>query len=187
MTTSLLTARRLITANGLVEYPRIEIDANGIITSIESGQQDQSDTTLTAGFFDIHVHGAAGHDVMEGTPQAFAQIGGYLATRGVAHYLATTVTAPVDRTLRSLEGIASAIETAEFDAKGVAAQPVGIHLEGPFISHAKRGVHPPADIQLPSVELFDRMQQAARGQIRLLTIAPETPDALKLIRHVVAN
>jgi N-acetylglucosamine-6-phosphate deacetylase len=124
---------------------------------------------------------------MEGTPKAFARIGGYLATRGVAHYLATTVTAPVDRTLRSLEGIASAIEAAERDDKGRAAQPVGIHLEGPFISHAKRGVHPPADIQPPSIELFDRMQQAARGQIRLMTVAPETPGALELIRHAVAD
>ena len=63
------------------------------------------------------------------------------------------------------------------------ATPIGIHLEGPFISHAKRGVHPPADIQLPSIELFDRFNAAARGHIRLITIAPEIPGALDLIRH----
>jgi N-acetylglucosamine-6-phosphate deacetylase len=60
---------------------------------------------------------------------------------------------------------------------------VGIHLEGPFISHAKRGVHPPADIQPPSIPLFERMRQAARGHIRLLTIAPELPGALDLIEY----
>ena len=97
----------------------------------------------------------------------------------MGRYLATTVTAPIDKTLRSLEGIANAIESPMRDA----AIPIGIHLEGPFISHAKRGVHPPADILPPDIALFDRFQQAARGHIRLMTIAPEIPGALDLIAH----
>lgn len=179
MTTE-LTARRLITADGAVEYPRVVIDADGIIAGIDAGEPNADDTTLTAAFFDIHVHGAAGHDAMEGTAQALGCIGRFLATRGVGHFFATTVTAPVDPTLRALEGIANAIEA---DSAGPAARPVGIHLEGPFISHAKRGVHPPADIQPPSISLFERMRQAARGHIRLMTIAPETPGALDLIEY----
>jgi N-acetylglucosamine-6-phosphate deacetylase len=177
--TSLLTARKLITPEGTVEYPRIAILEDGTISSIEAGEPNGAETTLTPAFFDVHVHGAAGHDAMEGTPKALRGIGEFLASRGVAHYLATTVTAPVDRTLRALEGIADAIECT--DAPG--ARPVGIHLEGPFISHAKRGVHPPADIQSPSIPLFDRMQQAARGHIRLITVAPEMPGALEFITH----
>jgi N-acetylglucosamine-6-phosphate deacetylase len=86
--------------------------------------------------------------------------------------------------LRALEGLANVIEAAH---EGAIATPVGIHLEGPFISHAKRGVHPPADIQPPSISLFDRMQQAARGHIRLMTIAPETPGALDLIEHATKS
>lgn len=173
-----LTAGRLITADSIVEHPRIEIDADGIIVSIVSGETAGLTTTLSPAFFDIHVHGAAGADAMQGTPEALATIGGFLATRGVAHYLATTVTAPIDPTLHALEGIADAIEAQQGPGS---AKPVGIHLEGPFISHAKRGVHPPANIQAPSIPLFERMQQAARGHIRLLTIAPETPGALELI------
>ena len=64
-----------------------------------------------------------------------------------------------------------------------AATPIAIHLEGPFVSHIKRGVHPEADILPPDIALFDRFQQAAGGHIRLITIAPETPGALNLIRH----
>jgi N-acetylglucosamine-6-phosphate deacetylase len=186
MTTS-LTAQRLITAEGTVEYPRIDIDEEGNIVSIQPGEPGVDDTTLTPAFFDIHVHGAAGHDAMEGTPQAFWEIGRFLATKGVAHYLATTVTAPVDRTLRALEGIADAIEAAEQDGEFPGARPVGIHLEGPFMSHAKRGVHPPQHIQPPSIGLFQRMQQAARGHIRLMTIAPEIPGALELIEYATAE
>jgi N-acetylglucosamine-6-phosphate deacetylase len=182
--TSTLTARRLITADTTIDYPRITINADGTIVAIESGEPAPGDTTLTSTFFDIHVHGAAGHDAMEGTTAAINCIGGFLATKGVAHYLATTVTAPVDPTLRALEGTADVIEGA---ANPAAARPIGIHLEGPFISHAKRGVHPPADLQQPSVPLFERMQQAARGHIRLMTIAPEIPGALDLIRYATQS
>jgi N-acetylglucosamine-6-phosphate deacetylase len=182
--TTVLTARRLITADGVVEWPRIAVDADGLVESIEAGATNADEacaveTTLTAAFFDVHVHGAAGHDVMEGSADVLARVGNFLATKGVAYYLATTVTASIERTLRALDGIASAIEAGGGDGAKVA----GIHLEGPFISHAKRGVHPPAEIQEPSVALFERMQEAARGQIKLMTIAPEMPGALELIAH----
>jgi N-acetylglucosamine-6-phosphate deacetylase len=179
-----LTARRLITSDAIIDYPRITIDADGIITRIEPGNPNTSDTTLTPAFFDIHIHGAAGHDVMEGTPSAFTRIAAFLATKGVANYLATTVTAPIDTTLRSLEAIANAIETPQAPNE---AHPVGIHLEGPFLSHAKRGVHPSSQLQPPSIPLFERLQEAARGHIRLLTIAPETPGALDLIEYATKS
>jgi N-acetylglucosamine-6-phosphate deacetylase len=181
--TSTLTARRLITADGIIEHPWIAIHRDGTIASIDSGEPGADETTLTPAFLDIHVHGAAGRDAMEGSSEALRSIGGFLATKGVAHFLATTVTAPVDRTLRALEGIADAIDTAAHDSNAPSALPVGIHLEGPFISHAKRGVHPPPDIQPPSIPLFEKMRQAARGHIRLMTIAPETPGALDLIAY----
>ena len=186
--TTPLTARQLITSDGIVEHPRITIHADGTIAGIESGEPSPEaasadETTLTPAFLDIHVHGAAGHDAMEGTLEALSSIGGFLATKGVAHFLPTTVTAPIDRTLRALEGIADAIDAAKKDDAPPAAQPVGIHLEGPFLSHAKRGVHPPEELQPPSIPLFERLQQAARGHIRLLTIAPEIPGALDLIAH----
>jgi len=173
-----LTARRLLTPQGTIDHPVITIE-DGLIQSIESAASSSEDTTLTSTFLDVHTHGAAGRDVMEGTPATFATVNHFLATRGVGQYLPTTVTAPVDKTLRSLEGIADAIESPTHGA----ATPIGIHLEGPFISHAKRGVHPPADILPPSIELFDRFQQAARGHIRLMTIAPEISGAVELIEH----
>jgi N-acetylglucosamine-6-phosphate deacetylase len=186
MTTS-LRARTLITSTGTIGHPEIVIDESGTILAIHSGDPTASDTILTPTFFDIHIHGAAGHDSMEGTPQAFAAIGKFLATKGVTNYLATTVTDAIDATLRALEGIANAIDASSNPTLIPAARPVGIHLEGPFISHAKRGVHPPADIQPPSIPLFDRLQQAARGHIRLLTLAPETPGALDLIKYATKS
>jgi N-acetylglucosamine-6-phosphate deacetylase len=174
----ILTARRLITPDGTIDHPVITVE-DGLIRSVESAPSSKEDTTLTSTFLDIHTHGAAGHDVMEATPEALASVGRFLASRGVGRYLPTTVTAPIDRTLRSLEGIADAIESPAPDG----ATPIGIHLEGPFISHIKRGVHPVIDILPPDIALFDRFQQAARGHIRLMTIAPEVPGAIDLIKH----
>jgi N-acetylglucosamine-6-phosphate deacetylase len=177
-----IQARVLYTENGQIDHPVITVE-DGLIASITAGEPNGSAEMLTAAFFDIHVHGAVSFDFMTASPAEITAAGRFLAAHGVAHYLPTTVTGPVDATLRALETLADAIEAAPaLDA----AVPVGIHLEGPFVSHAKRGVHPAGSLQPPSIALFDRLQQAARGHIRLLTLAPELPGALELTRHATA-
>lgn len=180
-----LHARRLVTASHIIGSPTLTIAADGTIASIEPDSAPQTATeTLATTFFDIHTHGGAGHDFMEATPEAFDKVSSFFASHGVGHYLPTTVTASVDKTLASLEGIAREIDRATTSSWSPhQARPIGIHLEGPFISHAKRGVHPPAQILPPDIALFDRFQQAASGHIRLITIAPEIPGALDLIHH----
>ena len=170
-----LTARRLVTHEATIDFPVVDVASDGTIAAISSDPKALAHETsmLTAAFFDIHTHGARNHDIMSATPAGLSEMQHFLATHGLAHYLPTTVTAPVDATLRALESLANAIEAAPQPGE---AQPVGIHLEGPFLSHAKRGVHSPDLLQPPSIELFDRFQAAARGHIKLVTIAPE-PNA----------
>lgn len=136
------------------------------------------DCTLAPAFFDVHIHGCAGHDSMEATEPALCAIGRFLARRGVGAYCATTVTAPLDALLRSLSGLAKLMQKP---LEG--ARPVGIHLEGPFLSPHKRGAHAENQLLTPSVALFDRMWQAAEGMIRVMTIAPELPGAEETIAH----
>ena len=179
-----LKARTLITAIGTVEYPVIEVDSAGLIADISSDPSVRSESILTPTFLDVHIHGAAGHDVMDCGPEGLSEVQRFLALRGTGHYLPTTVTASVDDTLRALEALGAAIERP---TPGDEATPIGIHLEGPFLSHAKRGVHLPELLELPSIPLFERFQQAARGHIRLVTLAPELPGALEMIAHVAAQ
>jgi N-acetylglucosamine-6-phosphate deacetylase len=120
---------------------------------------------------------------MEATPEAFRTIGAFLAGRGVGAYFPTTVTSPRDETMRSLAGLAKEIGR---DNAHRGAVPLGIHLEGPFLSHLKRGVHTEALLEAPSIALFDRFWQAAEGKICLMTIAPELPCATELIAHATA-
>jgi N-acetylglucosamine-6-phosphate deacetylase len=79
--------------------------------------------------------------------------------------------------------LADAIESAKKDGVGRTgrAQPLGIHLEGPFLSHARRGVHPLENLLPASINTFDKFWQAARGHIRLMTIAPELDGAREVI------
>ncbi len=178
-----LTARTLITPIGEIFHPAIQIDHQGNITDI-STKPNTSTAILTPTFLDIHLHGAAGHDVMTATSAGFSTIGRFLATRGTSHYLPTTVTASIPDTLAALHRIAHRIATPTPQNE---AKPIAIHLEGPFLSHAKRGVHAPDLLQQPSIALFDQFQQAAQGHIKLLTLAPEVPGALDLIHHAVAS
>jgi N-acetylglucosamine-6-phosphate deacetylase len=150
-----------------------------------------AEMTVVPGFVDVHIHGAGGHDVMEATAPALDRITATVARHGTTSLVATTVTAPVDETCRSLEGIARYIRSheqlKETEENGrLAAEFVGIHLEGPFISHARRGVHPPDSIARPSVEILQKFLDAADGLVKIVTIAPEIAGARELIEYVVA-
>src|ERR1700733_6916104 len=145
---------------------------------------------VAPGFVDVHIPGAGGHDVMEATPAALDCITSTVARYGTTSILATTVTASVDETCRSLEGIAKYIrahEKFEQDSTSLSAEILGIHLEGPFISKARRGVHPPDAIARPSVEILEKFRAASDGLIRIITLAPEIPGALDLIRYAVSH
>lgn len=174
--------RRLITDIGVVEYPVIRVGEDGRIAEIESDPSIRSEETISTALLDVHTHGAAGHDVMQATAEAMGAVGRFFAGRGVGAYLPTTVTAPVEVILRSLEGLAGFVERGFVAGE---ATPLGVHLEGPFLSHGKRGVHPAGELQRPDVGLFRRMWEASRGTIRLMTVAPELPGADEMIQAAV--
>jgi N-acetylglucosamine-6-phosphate deacetylase len=145
---------------------------------------DFCDASIAPGYIDLHIHGSAGFDVMGEAPQALPTIETLLARHGVTTYFPTTVTASLDATLRALERLARAIEDREQQAQSAhpaRAFPMGIHLEGPFISHVRSGVHPLEFLLAPTLPLFEQFWQAARGRIRMMTIAPELEGSPEVI------
>jgi len=193
-----LTAERLLAPTHeilnpvvLIEDGRIVEVASSLSRAIPSQARhlDLPGAVLAPGFVDIHIHGGSGFDVMGEGTDCLSIIETMLARHGVTSYFPTTVTAPLEDTLRALERLAVAVEKGKFSEKSIGkplrARPCGIHLEGPFLSHARRGVHPPEDLQLPTLALFERFWQASRGQIRVMTIAPELPGAEEVIAEAV--
>lgn len=184
-----ILAKELYTPLERIERPVLLVE-DGVIASIHQQSErdvpksrrvlDLEEAILAPGFIDMHIHGGAGRDVMDTASDALPAVEGLLYSHGVTTYFPTTITAPVDRTLAALDHLAGAIERAR-ESEELRATPVGIHLEGPFISHARPGVHPTADLQKPSLALFERLWEASRGTVRVMTIAPELDGAREVI------
>jgi N-acetylglucosamine-6-phosphate deacetylase len=187
-----IRARRLFTpveeiADAVVVVEDGRIVAMGRRDGVElrsgTSEYDARAWTLAPGFVDIHIHGAGGHDVMAADPGALARIAETIARFGTTSFVATTVTASPDDTCRSLEALAHAAakpQSASHSARP-AAELLGIHFEGPFISPSRRGVHPPEWIAPPSPQLLGRLLAAAGGSARILTLAPELDGGLELV------
>ena len=148
---------------------------------------DRRDFYLVPGFIDVHIHGAAGYDVMDSSAEALAAITARVASRGTTSFLATTVTASEESTFRAVQAVAAWVqnEATERGATIPSAEILGVHLEGPFISRARRGVHPEQWIAEPSISLFRRLLTAAKGTVRILTLAPELAGAAELIAEAL--
>lgn len=128
------------------------------------------------GLVDIHFHGGGGHDFMEGTPKALSCIAKYEAAVGV------TTICPATMTMSRKDILQACANGRAFTPAEDEASLAGIYMEGPFVSPAKVGAQNPAYVQAPSRELFAAAQHAAGGLIRIMTVAPEEPGALALIK-----
>jgi len=189
MSTLLIHAGRALTptaeindAGILIREDVIEAIGPRSSMTLPAGAQEirAADKTAIPGFIDVHIHGAGGHDVMEGTAAALQTITRKVSEYGTTSLLATTVTADADQTVRSVEGIAGYI-ARQHETDEPRAEVLGIHFEGPFISRQRREVHPSDQIQLPSAETLSRFLKAAAGNARILTIAPEVLGAAPCI------
>lgn len=138
------------------------------------------------GFIDLQVNGYLGVDFSnpEVSEAEIMRACRAMLAAGTAAFLPTLITSPLESYQRSLARIAGVMARAEFQGRLL-----GIHLEGPFISHVKGavGAHNPDWTRLPDPSLFDRLQNWAAGRIRLLTLAPELEGADQLARRAAAQ
>ena len=135
------------------------------------------------GFVDLQVNGYLGVDFTSPSLglDDICRATDALVKAGTIGYCATLITAPLDIYQRNLPLISKAMEEP-----GVRGTLLGIHLEGPYLSakEGARGAHQAVWMRRPDIEEFDRLQDWARGNIRIVTLAPELEGALGLIEHV---
>jgi len=129
------------------------------------------------GFIDIHVHGAMGYDVMDGTPQALEAISTYKLREGCTSFCPTTVTGPEDKTVKAIENIR--------DAKVSGAKIIGAFLEGPYINPKYKGAHPEKYIRPVDIDEIKKLIELGKGCVKSVIIAPELPGAPEAIRALV--
>lgn len=146
---------------------------------VEAEIVDANGGYVCPGFINLHIHGAEGHDVMDGTEETIRALAKFSAKHGTTSFLPTTVTGSVEGTRKSLEATKNVME------KGYeGAHILGVHLEGPFIDHEYKGAQLPQYIQRPSIENYLKLAEGFEDIVRLITLAPEKEGAKELIKYL---
>ena len=177
-----LTKARVMTADGLHEgWIRVH---GGRVSELGTGdpgpgeRHDVGGRLIVPGLVDTHIHGGAGRSFPDADPEEAREIVAFNRRAGVTSLLAGLVAASPQDTLRQVSVLAELCEEGELS---------GIYLEGPFIAESKCGAHDPALLREPDIWEFDAWLKAGRGHIRMITVAPELPGALELIRAAVSS
>lgn len=177
----ILTNGRLIFPDRIVDGASLRVTDGKIaaVGELSPGPSEEildlKGNYLAPGFIDLHVHGGAGRDTMEGTGAAFRAICDFHAGGGTTSLLLTTVTAPFDQiiaVIRQVETIAAEIPQVR-----------GVHVEGPFLSPEKRGAQRGEFLLDARAGRIDQMLLEAKT-IRRITLAPEVPGALEAISRL---
>ena len=172
----------IIIDNGIIFRPDGKFHAgtiaitNGRITSDipqDAQRINAEGLYVIPGLTDIHFHGCMGHDFCEGTRESFTAIYDYESSNGITTICPATMTLPENELAR----IMRAAKTFSESNPGL----IGINLEGPFLSHAKKGAQNPAYIIPPDSAMLRRLQNESGGLIKIATVAPETDGAISFI------
>ena len=178
MTSLVLQNARVVTTDDIIDRGWIEV-RGGKIHDIGTGRRgdgiDLGGRLLSPGFVDNHVHGGAGAAFQNGAEDAHRAARFHLE-HGTTTLLAGLGTRPLDELATAASSLVPLVQT------GVLA---GIFYEGPFLSHARRGAHNPKLLRQPNLAEMRDLLAAGQGSIRMVTIAPELPGAIDLIRTVV--
>ncbi|WP_297517914.1 N-acetylglucosamine-6-phosphate deacetylase [uncultured Clostridium sp.] len=152
------------------------------VNSTEENIIDAEGLYLSPGFIDVHIHGAGGHDTMDGTFEAINEIAKVIVTRGTTSFTPTTMTMGADSIVQSMSVIKQAKENGT-DGANV----LGAHLEGPFLSLSAIGAQNPNFLITPSVENFHKIVGDYEDAVVSLTIAPEIEGASELIKYLASK
>jgi N-acetylglucosamine-6-phosphate deacetylase len=140
---------------------------------------DAEGRIIVPGFIDVHIQGAGGADVLDGKKEALETIARTCPRFGTTSFLATTVFRPKNKN----HHLEIAARNTGRDLGG--ANLIGIHLEGPFISHEKKGMIQADCICEPSQEMLELILKLVKGNLRIMTIAPEITGGISLIQRLV--
>ena len=157
-----------------------ELYTNGSVISVSSDSDtviDASDCYIIPGLLDLHFHGCCGEDFSDATPEGLQIMADYELANGITYICPAGMTLPEDQLIRLCKNAAHHQQNATSGA-----ELVGINLEGPFLSHAKKGAQNGDYLRNPDLDLLKRLQIESNNLVKLVTVAPELPGAIDFIR-----
>lgn len=144
---------------------------------------DAKENYVSPGFIDIHTHGNSGHDTMDGTFNALESQARFHIKNGVTAFLATTITASSEETKKVLKTVADYM--SKQNPKSIhSAEILGIYLEGPYFSPAKKGAQPLKFLKSPDTMEISEFIELSKDNIRVVALAPELPGALEAVKYL---
>lgn len=159
------------------------IQAVGEPGSLASTVIDATGMIVMPGFIDVHTHGGGGYNLHTVDPEEILAYGRWAPETGVTSFLVGVVGMPGALPEAQLQAAVAAIASRE---AGAGAEPLGIHLEGPYLSAKRRGAHLVSWLRAPDVAEIERVLALTRGHLRLITLAPELPGATAMIERLIA-
>lgn len=129
------------------------------------------------GLVDVHFHGCVGEDFSDATPDGLQKIADYELSQGVAYICPAGMTLPEEQLTAICKNT-----VAHRSRNSGGAEVVGAHLEGPFLCRSKKGAQNGDYLHDPDIPMLKRLEEAAEGCVRLVTLAPEQPGAIKFIQ-----
>lgn len=188
----------MIIKNGLVHsldkgfYPdTIYIEETRFSDSTSEGNiLDASHCYVIPGLIDVHVHGGDGADFSDGSLEGLQKLGHYELLHGITSICPASMTLPEEQLLTICKTAAEYAHKSQTlvaahtpSSPSPCAELIGIHLEGPFISPAKKGAQKEFNIVPPSAALFEKLWEVSDGLLKIITMAPEVDSALSFIRE----
>ena len=150
---------------------------DGLIAEDAMGPVSAHGCYVIPGLTDLHFHGCVGEDFSDATPDGLQKMADYELSRGITQICPAGMTLGEDQLTKICQNAAA------HRAKNTGgAELVGLHLEGPFLSMAKKGAQNGAYIHDPDSAMLHRLQEAAGGLVKLVTLAPEQPNSLEFIQ-----
>ena len=162
-----------------------ELCTDGKLIAQTSGDEavlDASGCYVIPGLVDVHFHGAVGEDFSDATPDGLQAMADYELSEGVTYICPAGMTLLEDQLTKICENAA-----AHRAKETTGAEVVGAHLEGPFLSMAKKGAQNGDFLHVPDIEMLRRLQAAAQGCVKLVTVAPEEPNGIEFVRQAAAD
>lgn len=146
---------------------------------------DAAGKYVIPGLIDIHTHGVVNEDASDGSLEGLHRMARFYLSCGVTSWCPTTMTLSEDELTKAMHAIRAYAEEQEAAGKGMRrAHCVGVHLEGPFLSEAKKGAQASEHLRKPDAGLFHRLNEASGGRVRMVTVAPEEEGAIPFIRDI---
>ena len=165
----------------LKEQTCIKSDA-GLITSISFNCTETPDSlhagTLIPGFVDIHSHGGGGFYFSDLSPENVAAARNTHLTHGTTTHIASLVTEPIGVLEEQILRLLPMVNAGVFE---------GIHLEGPYLSHARCGAHEPSLLRSPAIDELSALIDAGQGSISMVTLAPELDGGIEAVEYLTSR